>query len=118
MALPPSESTLPADGDIILLADASVNQKSYVQLDLLLRRVEGEYLEMPGLQLTRDQAQRLWAIDQAACTLVLDALIERRFLVRGPDNRYRRASDGPLPVGRLRQARAALPLPIPARRLG
>ena len=62
-------------------------------LEPLLCRVAGEYLEMPGLQLTRDQAQRLWALDHATCTSVLDILIQRGFLIRGADNRYRRASD-------------------------
>jgi hypothetical protein len=29
-----------------------------------LRRVKGEYLEMPGLRLTPAQAQRLWGLDR------------------------------------------------------
>src|SRR5262245_7291557 len=36
-------------------------------LESLLRRIEGEYLEMPGLQLTREQAQRLWVLDCDTC---------------------------------------------------
>ena len=61
------------------------------RFERLVRRVEREYLEMPGLQLTREQAQRLWALDRATCVSVLDALIDRRFLARGADHRYRRA---------------------------
>jgi hypothetical protein len=64
-------------------------------LDLLLRRIEGEFLEMPGLQLTREQAQRLWAIDGETCAAVLDELVAQAFLVRGSDQRYRRVIDGP-----------------------
>jgi hypothetical protein len=63
------------------------------RLERLVRRVEGECLEMPGLQLTREQAQRLWALDRATCVSVLDVLVNRRFLVRGTDHRYRRARE-------------------------
>jgi len=61
--------------------------------DQLLRRVQGEYLEMPGLRLTRFQAQRLWALDAQTCTTVLAVLVERGFLSLDADA-YKRASDG------------------------
>jgi hypothetical protein len=50
--------------------------------------VRAEYLEVPGLDLTRDQAQRLWGLDRAACEQLLAALVECRFLKRTRDNRY------------------------------
>lgn len=62
--------------------------------DELLRRIQGEYLEMPGLQLTPFQAQRLWALDRETCATILEVLVDRQFLIRGPDDRYRRVSDG------------------------
>src|SRR5262245_25358211 len=34
--------------------------------DDVLRRVQGEYLEMPGLRLTEAQARRLWGLDPVA----------------------------------------------------
>jgi hypothetical protein len=43
-------------------------------------RVRGEFLEMPGLQLTMPQAARLWGLEQAACRAVIDALVESAFL--------------------------------------
>lgn len=55
------------------------------------RLVRAEYLEVPGLELTRDQAQRLWGLDRAACDQVLAALVESNFLRRTRDNRYLRA---------------------------
>ena len=55
------------------------------------RLVRAEYLEVPGLELTRDQAQRLWGLDRVACDQVLAALVESRFLRRTRDNRYLRA---------------------------
>ena len=62
-----------------------------------MRRVKGEYLEMPGLQLTYEQAQRLWGLDGDTCRDILDTLVRRNFLVRGPDARYRRLFDGAWP---------------------
>jgi len=50
--------------------------------------VRAEYLEVPGLDLTRDQAQRLWGLDRTACEQLLAALVESRFLKRTRDNRY------------------------------
>jgi len=50
--------------------------------------VRGEFLEVPGLDLTREQAQRLWGLDRAACDELLAALVESRFLRRTRDNRY------------------------------
>jgi hypothetical protein len=46
-----------------------------------LARVKAEYVEMPGLRLTRVQAARLWALDSRVCEAVLPALVEARFLV-------------------------------------
>jgi len=65
-----------------------------VQQELLedvLRRIQGEYLEMPGLRLTRAQAQRLWGLDRAACDAALVALVETGFLFRNRDGAYVRS---------------------------
>jgi hypothetical protein len=50
------------------------------RLEDLLRRIEGEYDEMPGLSLTMAQAERLWALDRATCAFVLEHLVNTRFL--------------------------------------
>ena len=49
-----------------------------------------EYVEMPGLQLTFWQAQRLWNLSDGLCDGALKALVESGFLVRTRDGRYRR----------------------------
>lgn len=76
----------------------------------LTGRICGEYLEMPGLQLTCTQAQRLFGLDAVQCARVLDDLVGRRFLVRRADGRYVRWTDSddrvrpphrPLPVRQL-----------------
>ena len=60
----------------------------------LLTRVRGEYLEMPGMRLTLEQAQRLCGVERTLCKVVLDALVEAKFLRIGPDGVYARAIDG------------------------
>ena len=45
-----------------------------------LRLIEAEYLEMPGLHLTRPQIQRLWHLDDGVCDLLLDRLVTAGFL--------------------------------------
>ena len=54
------------------------------QTDEIIRRIRGEFLEMPGLSLTLPQAQRLWGLDPASCHAVLNALVEAGFLARTP----------------------------------
>ena len=53
--------------------------------------VRAEYIEMPGLNLTRPQIQRLWSLDAADCDAVLEALIARRFLKPMRGNAFVRA---------------------------
>ena len=45
-----------------------------------LRLIQAEYLEMPGLHLTKAQVQRLWNLEPHICDALLDALIAVRFL--------------------------------------
>jgi hypothetical protein len=59
----------------------------------LLTRIRGEYLEMPGLRLTFEQAQRLFGVDPTLCKRVLDALVEAKFLCVKPGGTYARLTD-------------------------
>ena len=61
-----------------------------VPLDVL-QRVRAEFLEMPGLRLTRAQARRLWALDEALCDAILATLVETRFLVHSGNVAFRLA---------------------------
>lgn len=58
--------------------------------DEVLRRVQGEFLEMPGLRVTEAQACRLWGLDAATCSALLGALIDARFLFRTRDGAFMR----------------------------
>jgi hypothetical protein len=60
----------------------------------MLTRICAEYREMPGLNLRRDQARRLWDLDEAVCGELLEALVESRFLHRRADGRYVRVGSG------------------------
>ena len=59
----------------------------------LWERVQGEYREMPGLQLTLAQASRLWNTNITVSQAVLDALVETAFLRRSGSH-YVRAECG------------------------
>ena len=56
----------------------------------LLRRVRSEFVEMPGLRLRIDQAQRLWNLDRALCESVLRALVDAKFLGQSENDLYAR----------------------------
>jgi hypothetical protein len=60
-------------------------------LDDVLRRVQGEYIEMPGLRLTLAQAQRLWGLDRTACHALLGALVDAKFLFRTREGAFVRS---------------------------
>lgn len=42
--------------------------------------VRGEFLEVPGLHLTKPQVRRLWGLDPSTCDALLDTLVNRGFL--------------------------------------
>ena len=54
----------------------------------LARRVQVEYAEMPGLSITKPQAQRLLNVDRQTCALVLKTLVSCGFLRRTAQGRY------------------------------
>ena len=61
--------------------DIAVMESDHAFTDLL-ERVKGEFLEMPGLTLTYDEAVRMWACHPVVCREVLETLVATRFLVR------------------------------------
>ncbi|MBI4485876.1 MAG: hypothetical protein HY655_07690 [Acidobacteria bacterium] len=65
--------------------------------DMTLTRIRAEYLEMPGLRLTLEQAQRLCGVERTVCKQILDALVEGGFLYVKADGMYARLTDGPFP---------------------
>lgn len=69
-----------------LAAEGALERGENSGVSELLKRIEAEYVEMPGLNLTLPQAQRLWTADRHTCQRAFDRLIARgvvRMTVRG-----------------------------------
>jgi hypothetical protein len=60
----------------------------------LFYRVRNEYIEVPGLRLTVDQAQRFWQLRRSDCEAVLALLVNAGFLERTRTNAFVRAGSG------------------------
>jgi hypothetical protein len=80
--------------------------------DALLQRVCGEFLEMPGMRLTPQQAKRLWGLDEQTCLTLLQILVDEKFLARSREGGYGRCSDGPVTFPRPRMAKAGLDIAV------
>jgi hypothetical protein len=50
--------------------------------------IRAEYLEIPGLCLTKSQVERLWGLDPVTSEALLGALIDARFLRRTATGTY------------------------------
>jgi hypothetical protein len=61
-------------------------------LEVLRRRIQAEYREMPGLKLTLWQAGRLWNEPYAVCQAALASLVRSGFLREAKDGHFLRAS--------------------------
>lgn len=72
--------------------------------ETLLRRVSGEFYEMPCLRLTRGQAQRLFGLRSDVCQRVLATLLRDGTLECDGEQRYR-LNDGATWPGRTGLAR-------------
>jgi hypothetical protein len=72
-----------------------VNEEEYMPelsrtMEDVARRVQGEFLEMPGLRLTAAQARRLWGLDAPACEALLMKLVKANFLFQTRDGAFMR----------------------------
>lgn len=77
-----------------------------MRIDEVLQRIQGEYLEMPGLRLTAAQAQRLWGLERDVCAALLGALVDAKFLAQTRDGAFVRL-DGSQPATPVMRARRA-----------
>jgi hypothetical protein len=59
----------------------------------VVQRIYNEFLEMPGLRVTSEQAQRLWGLDRDTCLTALNALVDSSFLYRTSRGMYARLTD-------------------------
>lgn len=56
-----------------------------------LQRLRAIFAEVPGTQVTANQAARLCGVDPDRCIALLAALVDVGFLRQSADGRYRRA---------------------------
>ena len=68
-----------------------------MRIDDVLQRIQGEFVEMPGLRLTAAQAQRLWGLERDVCDALLGALVDAKFLAQTRDGAFIRL-DGARPT--------------------
>ena len=61
---------------------------AYADVDSSLDAILGVFAHAPGLRLTRQQACRVWALDDARCQGMFDALVDAGFLRMGADGAY------------------------------
>ena len=59
-----------------------------------VRLIESEFAEMPGLRLSKRQAQRLWNLDAPSADVIFSALEASHYLKRMPNDLYIRADLG------------------------
>lgn len=62
------------------------------EFDAVVAAVRREYDEMPGLALTAEQAQRLWALEPRMCRVVLGQLVEVGYLHRTDGGQFTKPS--------------------------
>ena len=65
-----------------------------MRIDDVLQRIQGEYVEMPGLRLTAAQARRLWGLERDVCDALLGALVDAKFLSQTRDGAFVRLDGG------------------------
>jgi hypothetical protein len=53
-----------------------------------LQRIQGDFVEIPGLHLTAAQAQRVWGLERDVCDALLGALVDAKFLAQTPDGSF------------------------------
>ena len=76
-----------------MLQKTESREQGYPGVEHILRRIQSEFLEMPGLRLTCAQAQRLFDLDALVCESLLAALVDARFLVETSSGFFVRHTD-------------------------
>jgi hypothetical protein len=60
----------------------------------VLSGLRAEFLEMPGLRLNPEQVQRLCHVESTICQMMLDVLVDEKFLCVKLDGRYAHITTG------------------------
>src|SRR5262249_40907742 len=57
-----------------------VFQEAFMDVDVVTRRVQAEFEEMPGMTLTMPQASRLFGIEREICKMIVERLVRTSYL--------------------------------------
>jgi hypothetical protein len=60
------------------------------EIGKLLTRIQADFLEIPGLRVTLEEAVRRFHVERPTCEAILAALVDGHVLVRDASERYRR----------------------------
>jgi DNA-binding Lrp family transcriptional regulator len=71
-----------------------VERRNLAGREAVVRRIVGEFQDMPGLVLSLKQASRLLGVDEAACGRILAALTKAGVLRRNANDYYSRREPG------------------------
>src|ERR1700687_3561050 len=79
--LPPSVTTMELEPELVPSPTAipllpGSDRRNWTDRNALVRRVESEFREMPGLSLTLAQAVRLFSLPHGPCQRILSALVK------------------------------------------
>ena len=83
----------PSDGDMGVRVGGrhephDLGADALLRVPEAVRRLRGTFLEMPGTQLSLEDASRLVSLPPSLCAQVLDTLVDVRFLRCGRDGVY------------------------------
>jgi len=78
-----------------LPATVPTERRNMAAREALLRRIYGEFLEMPGLPLTLIQAKRLFGVAPEVALRILSRLTEERVLRLREDGQYTLRTEQP-----------------------
>lgn len=70
-------------------------RRDHPSRERVVRRISGEFDDMPGLRLTLPQAQRLFGLREDICVRVLNALVEQARLRKDANGTFVRNSGSP-----------------------
>jgi len=59
----------------------------------MLQMICNQFVELRGLRLTAQQAQRVWGIDEWSCQRLLETLVEQKFLFQDEHSTYMQLTD-------------------------
>jgi len=73
---------------------AGRERRDLVRREAIVRRIEAEFHDMPGLVLSLKQASRFLGVDEGACARILATLVQAGVLKRSTNEYYSRREPG------------------------